>query len=127
MDAIEKGAKLGEQFRHSNPVLYESLTQERYRSFGELKAKQLYATPAKQAEFVQGWIAINQQFFRFLADGPRRRVSKISFTIECNKCGSEEEIEAEGSDIGCLASKYRDKPCPVCQKAARHIDDEFNP
>lgn len=126
MGAIGNGANQGRQFRHSNPVLFESMTRDGYRIMGETKAKQVYASQAKQAEFVQGWIAVNQQFFQFLADGPRRRVSKVCFTIECARCGTEEEIEIEGDDVEYMPIKYKSKPCPVCQKEARCIDDEFD-
>lgn len=123
MDATENGAK---QARSINPGLFEKLTREEYRKLGYVKAKQTYKTEAKQEEFMIGWIAVMQPYFKMMADGPRRRVTHALITIECDRCLSQEMLEFTGDDISDFVRIYKNKPCPECQKADRCIDDEFD-
>ena len=123
MDAIETGVR---QSRLMNPALFERLTREEYRNLGQMKARQFYKTKAKQDEFVYGWIAAMQHFFGMMADGPKRRVTSVIITIECDKCGAEEVLEFSGRDVTAFVRKFKDKPCPVCQKNDRYVDDEFD-
>lgn len=129
MDATENGAKQGERFRlkYSRVLQFEKMTREQYRRLGEMKALQIYKTKEKQQEFVYGWITVNQSFFRLMADGPRRRVTVAQITIICDKCGADEKVELSSEeDVSDFVRKYKDKPCPECQKADRCVSDEFD-
>lgn len=127
MSAIENGAKQGERFRlHSRVVRFEKMTRQQYKQLGMMKARQCYKTEEKQAEFLVGWIAVNQSFFKMMADGPRRRVIYALITIECDKCLAQEMLEFTGDDIADFVRIYKNKPCPECQKNDRHVDDEFD-
>lgn len=123
MSAIDTGAR---EMRKINPGLFEMLTREEFRKLGYMKAKQFYKTEEKREEFVLGWIAVMQPYFKMMADGPKRRVIQANITIECDKCHAEEEIEFSGHDVTEFVRKYKSKPCPACQKSDRHVEDEFD-
>jgi hypothetical protein len=118
MDAVAKGAKSGEHFRHNLPVHFEEMTVEQYRLFGRAVAKQEYRSREKQDEFMLGWYAINQQFFCFLKDGPKRRIVKAVLTIVCDVCGSVVDVELEGQDVR-VNSDEKYAACPTCEEKNR--------
>jgi hypothetical protein len=109
MNASGKGAKLGEQFRHTGH--FEGMTVDQYRVYGRTLAKREYTNVSKQNEFMKGWFAINQQFFCLLKDGPRRQILEVK--LWCERCGGFETVEVQqGESVANL--KYR--PCPDCEK-----------
>jgi hypothetical protein len=111
MSAERQGITQGRKFTSK----LETMTREQYRRIGRTEAEALYRSQEKQNEFMKGWFEINQRFFCFLKDGPKRRIIKVVLTIVCDVCGSEVDVEFEGHDIP-IHSDEKYAACPVCEE-----------
>lgn len=114
MNAEQHGIAQG---RHLTPIL-DTMTREQYRRIGRDKAETHYTSHEKQNEFMKGWFEINQRYFCFLKDGPKRRIVKAVLTIVCDVCGSVVDVEIEGQDIH-INSDEKYAACPVCEERNR--------
>src|SRR5690348_9735965 len=107
MSAKQQGIALGRKFTHK----LESMTRDQYRRVGRTEAENIYTSREKQNQFMKGWFEINQRYFCFLKDGPKRRIIKAVLTIVCDVCGSEVDVEMEGHDLQ-VHSDMKYKVCP---------------
>ena len=114
MNAERQGIALGRKLRFK----LETMTRDQYRRIGRTEAENLYRTREKQNEFMRGWFEINQRYFCFLKDGPKRRIVKAVLTIVCDVCGSVVDVEIEGQDIH-INSDEKYATCPVCEERNR--------
>lgn len=112
MNAERQGIALGRKLRFK----LETMTRDQYRRIGRTEAENLYRTREKQNEFMRGWFEINQRYFCFLKDGPKRRIVKAVLTVVCDRCGREVDVEMEGYDLRFNSGEEKYTTCPVCEE-----------
>jgi rubrerythrin len=117
--AFDQGIKVGgEYISHVN---IREKTMSEMGVIARQRAKECYKTEPKQQEFIQGWLALAQQYQTMFKDYPTK-LQVVGIIFKCEHCKTTFEIEYDEPVTFSDLSKEKSKSCPICHDTGKPVN-----